>query len=180
MSKQHSPECIFSHPCSMSLWLCRWKSMKSKVYLRIIQFFWERLKSYDFLLQANKLKFFKSIWNNLLGLMVGEISSHILDWNAECLNFNLWQLGWMWPWTPQKLQTGTNLGTSVFLTANLFSDFGFCLNKEQFGLMWPATPQMWQIGTKIDFLCILIVGLDTSLEISASTSEHLPLSNLVI
>ena len=112
--------------------------------------------------------------------MVGEISSHILDWNAECLNFNLWQLEWMWLRTPQKWQTKTNLGILVFLTAELVSDFDFCLNKEQFGLMWPATPQMWQIGTKIDFLCILIVGLDTSLEISASTSEHLPLSNLVI
>ena len=44
--------------------------------------------------------------------MAGEISSQILDWNTECLNFNLWQLGWMWPETSQKWQTGTNLGTS--------------------------------------------------------------------
>ena len=34
-----------------------------------------------------------------------------------------------------KEPTRTNLATSVFLTANLISDFGFCLNKEQFGLI---------------------------------------------
>ena len=34
----------------------------------------------------------------------------------------------MWPETPQKWKIGTNLGTLVFLTANLVSDFGFCLN----------------------------------------------------
>ena len=72
----------------------------------------------------------------------------------------------MWPETPQKWQTGTNLGTSVFLTTNLVSDFGFCLDKEQFGLIWPTTLQRWQ------------VGLDIGLEASASTSELLPLSNL--
>ena len=110
--------------------------------------------------------------------MAGEISSHILDWNTECLNFNLWQLGRMWPETPQKWQTGTNLGTSVFLTTNLVSDFGFYLNKEQFGLICPITPQRWQVGTKTDLLCSLTVGLDLSLEISTSTSKVLPLSNL--
>ena len=57
--------------------------------------------------------------------MVGEISSQILDWNTECLIFNLWRLGQMWPETQQKWQTGTNLGTLVFLTTNLVSDFGF-------------------------------------------------------
>ena len=62
----------------------------------ITPIFWERLKSCKFLSQANKLKFFKSIRNNLFGLMAGEILSHILDWNTECLNFNLWQLGRMW------------------------------------------------------------------------------------
>ena len=67
--------------------------------------------------------------------MVGEISSHILDWIIEFLNFNLWQLGRMWPETLQKWQTGTNLGTSVFLTTNLVLDFGSYLNKEQFGLI---------------------------------------------
>ena len=103
--------------------------------------------------------------------MTGEISSHILDWNTECLNFNLWQLGRMWPETPQKWQTRTNLGTSVFLTANLFLDFSFCLNKEKFGRIWPTTPQRWQVGTKIDLLCSLIVGLDLGLETIASTSE---------
>ena len=102
--------------------------------------------------------------------MTGEISSHILDWNTECLNFNLWQLGRMWPQTPQKWQIGTNLGTSVFLTANLCSDFGFCLYKEKFGLIWLTTPQRWQVGTKTDLLCSLVVGLDIGLEISASTS----------
>ena len=101
----------------------------------ITPIFWEILKSYKFLSQANKLKFFKTIWNNLFGLMAGEISSQILDWNTECLNFNLWQLWQMWPETPQKWQIWTNLGTSVFLTTNLVSDFGFCLNKEQFGLI---------------------------------------------
>ena len=80
----------------------------------------------------------------------------------------------MWPQTPQKWQTGTNLGTSVFLTANLGSDFGFCLNKEQFGLIWPTTPQRWEIGTKTDLLCSLTVGLDLGLEISVSTSKLLP------
>ena len=110
--------------------------------------------------------------------MAGEISSHILDWNTECLDFNLWQLGRMWPETPQKWQTRTNLGTSIFLTANLFLDFGFCLNKKQFGLIWLTTPQRWQVGTKTDLLCSLTVGLDLSLETSASTSELLPLSNL--
>ena len=110
--------------------------------------------------------------------MAGEISSQILDWNTECLNFNLWQLGQMWPETPQKWQIGTNLGTSIFLTTNLVSDFGFCLNKEQFGLIWPTTPQRLQVGTKTDLLCSLIVGLDLGLETSASTSELLPLSNL--
>ena len=110
--------------------------------------------------------------------MVEEISSHILDWNTECLNFNLWQLGRMWPRTPQKWQTGTNLGTSVFLAANLVSDFGFCLNKEQFGLIWPTTSQRWQVGTKTDLLYSLTVGLDLGLETSVSTSELLPLSNL--
>ena len=57
--------------------------------------------------------------------MAGEISSHILDWNTESLNFNLWQLGLMWPKAPQKWQSGTNLVTPVFLTTNLVSDFGF-------------------------------------------------------
>ena len=61
--------------------------------------------------------------------MAGEISSQILDWNIECLNFSLWQVGRMWPKTPQKWQTGTNLGTSVFLTTNLVSDFGFASTK---------------------------------------------------
>ena len=110
--------------------------------------------------------------------MAGEISSQILNWNIECLNFSLWQLGWMWPETPQKWQTETNLGTSVFLTANLVSDFGFYLNKEQFGLIWLTTPQRWQVGTKTNLLCFLIVGLDIGLEILAFTSELLPLSNL--
>ena len=132
----------------------------------ITPIFWERLKSCKFLSQANKLKFFKSIWNNLFGLMAGEISSHILDWNTECLNFKLWQLGRIWPWTPQKWQTGTNLGTSVFLIANLFSNFVFYLNEEQFGLIWPTTPQRWQVGTKTDLLCSLIVDLDIGLETS--------------
>ena len=76
----------------------------------------------------------------------------------------------MWPETPQKWQTGTNLGISVFLTANLVSDFCFCLNKEQFGLIWPTTPQRWQVGTKTNLLCSLTVGLDKDLETSASTS----------
>ena len=110
--------------------------------------------------------------------MAGEISSHILDWNTECLNFSLWQLGWMWPETPQKWQTGTNLGTSIFLTTNLVLDFSFCLNKEQFGLIWPTTPQRWQVATKTYLLCYLTVGLDIDLETSASTSELLTLSNL--
>ena len=120
--------------------------------------------------QANELKFFKIIWNNLYGLMAGEISSQILDWNTECLNFSLWQLGRMWLETPQKWQTRTNLGTSVFLTVNLVSDFDFCLNKEQFGLIWPTTPQRWRVGTKTYLLCYLIVGLDLGLETSVSTS----------
>ena len=88
-------------------------SWKVECIWGITPIFWERLKSCKFLSQANKLKFFKSIWNNLFGLMAGEISSHIVDWNTECLDFNLWQLGRMWPWTPQKWKTGTNLGTSV-------------------------------------------------------------------
>ena len=110
--------------------------------------------------------------------MAGEISSQILDWNIEYLNFSLWQLGRMWPETPQKWQIGTNLGTSVFLTTSLVSDFGFYLNKEQFGLIWPTTPQRWQVGTKTYLLCSLTIGLDLSLETSTSTSELLPLSNL--
>ena len=110
--------------------------------------------------------------------MAGEISSHILDWNTEYIDFNLWQLGRMWPRTPQKWQTGTNLGISVFLTTHLILDFGFYLNKEQFGLIWPTTPQRWQVGIKTDLLCSLTVGLDLGLETSASTSEFLPLSNL--
>ena len=113
--------------------------------------------------------------------MAGEISSHILDWNTECLNFNLWKLRQMWPKTPQNWQTRTNLGISVFLTTNLVSDFSFCLNKEQFGLIWPTTPQRWQVGTKIDLLCSLTVGLDIGLDIGLETSasaEVLPLSNL--
>ena len=84
----------------------------------------------------------------------------------------------MWPGTPQKWQTGTKLGTSVFLTTHLISDFGFYLNKEQFGLIWPTTPQRWQVGTKTDLLCYLTVGLDLGLETPASTSKLLPLSNL--
>ena len=110
--------------------------------------------------------------------MAREISLHILDWNTECLNFKLWQLGQLWPKTPQKWQTGTNLGTSVFLIANLVSDFSFCLNKEQFGLIWPTTPQRWQVGTKTVLLCSLTISLDLGLETSVSTSELLPLSNL--
>ena len=84
----------------------------------------------------------------------------------------------MWPETWQKWQTWTNFGTSVFLTTNLVSDFGFCLNKEQFGVIWPTTPHRWQVGTKTDLLCSLTVGLDLGLEISASTSELSPLSKL--
>ena len=110
--------------------------------------------------------------------MAGEISSQILDWNIECLNFSLWQLGWMWSETPQKWQTWTKLRTPVFLTTNLVSDFGFCLNKEQFGLIWPTISQRWHVGTKTDLLCSLTVGLDLSLEISAFTSELLPLFDL--
>ena len=67
---------------------------------------------------------------------------------------------------------------SVFLTADLVTDFGFCLNKEQFGLIWSITPQRWQADTKTDFFCSLIVGLDLDLETLASISELLPLSNL--
>ena len=96
--------------------------------------------------------------------MAEEISSHILDWNTECLNFNLWQLGRMWSETSQKWQTWTNLGTLVFLTTNLISNFGFYLKKEQFGLIWPTTPQRWPV--------------DLGLETSAYTSKLLPLSNL--
>ena len=110
--------------------------------------------------------------------MAGDISSYILDWNIECINFKLWKLGWMWPKTPQKWQTGTNLGTLVFLTINLVSDFSFFLKKEQFGLIWPTTPQRWKVGTKTNLLYSLTVDLDIGLEISASTSELLPLSNL--
>ena len=103
--------------------------------------------------------------------MTGEISSHILYWNTECLDFYLWQLGRMWSEIPQKWQTGTNLGTSVFLTTNLVSNFGFCLNKEQLGLIYPITPQRWQVGTKTDLLCSLTVDLDIGLETSALTSN---------
>ena len=91
----------------------------------ITPIFRKRLKCCKFLSQDNKLKFFKRLWNNLYGLMAGEISSHILDWNTEFLNFNLWQLGRMWMETPQKWQTRTNLGISVFLTTKLISNFGF-------------------------------------------------------
>ena len=110
--------------------------------------------------------------------MTGEISSHILDWNTQFLNFNLWQLRWMWSETPQKWQTWTNLGTSIFLTTNLVLDFDFYLNKEQFGLIWPTTSQRWQVGTKTDLLCSLTVGVDLGLETSTSTLELLPLPNL--
>ena len=110
--------------------------------------------------------------------MAREISSHILEWNIECLDFNLWQLGRMWQRTPQKWQTGTNLGTSVFLVGFPVTGFGSCLNKEQFGLIWPTTPQRWQVGTKTYLLCSLTIGLDLGLETSVSTSELLPLSNL--
>ena len=151
---------------------------EAKCIWRITPIFWERLKSCKFLSQANKLNFFKRIWNNLYKLMAGEISSHILDWNTQFLNFNLWQLRWMWSETPQKWQTWTNLGTSIFLTTNLVLDFDFYLNKEQFGLIWPTTPQMWQVGTKTYLLCSLIVGLNISLKTSVLTSELLPLSNL--
>ena len=72
----------------------------------------------------------------------------------------------MWPDTPQKWQTETNLGTLIFLTANLVSNFDFYLSKEHFGLMWLTTPQRWQVGTKTDFLCILTAGLDICLETS--------------
>ena len=85
----------------------------------------------------------------------------------------------MWPEAPQKWQTWINLGTSVFLTTDLVSDFGFYLNKEQFDLMWPTTPQRWQVGTKTDLICSLMIGFDLGLETSAPTSEFLPLSNLV-
>ena len=61
--------------------------------------------------------------------MAGETSSHVLEWNTKCLSFNLWQLRQMWLETPQKWQTGTNLGTSIFLTTNLVSDFGFALTE---------------------------------------------------
>ena len=84
----------------------------------------------------------------------------------------------MWSETSQKWQTGTNLGTSVFLTTNLVSDFGFCFNKEQFGLTWPTTSQRWQVGTKTNLLCSLTVGVDLGLETSVSTSKLLPLPNL--
>ena len=84
----------------------------------------------------------------------------------------------MWPDTPQKWQTWTTLGTSVFLTTDLVSNFNFCLSKEHFGLMWPTTPQRWQVGTKTDFFCSLAGGLDLGLETWASTLELLPLSNL--
>ena len=76
----------------------------------------------------------------------------------------------MWPERPQKWQTGI----SMFLTTNLVSNFGFCLNKEKFGLIWSTTPQRWQVDTKTDLLCSLIVGLETL----TSISELLPLSNL--
>ena len=33
-----------------------------------------------------------------------------------------------------KVTNITNLGTSVFLTIDLISNFDFCLNREQFGL----------------------------------------------
>ena len=101
-----------------------------------------------------------------------------VDRNKKCLNFNLWQLGRMWLDRPQKWDTWTNLGTSIFLTTNLVLDFAFCLNKEQFGLIWPTTPQRWQVGTQPNFLCTLTEGLDIGLETSMSTSELLSLSSL--
>ena len=118
----------------------------------ITPIFWKRLNSYKFLSQANKLKFFKSIWNNLFGLMAGEISSHILDWNTEFLNFNLWQLWRMWPWTPQKWQTGTNLGTSVFLVANLVSDFGFSFKKN----LWQKTKSTYYAKWTMQMQCMTV------------------------
>ena len=51
--------------------------------------------------------------------MAGEISSQILDWNTEYLNFNLWQLGRMWLETPQKWQTGTKIDLLCSLTVGL-------------------------------------------------------------
>ena len=111
--------------------------------------------------------------------MAGEISSQNLDWNTEYLNFNfnLWQLRQMWLETPQKWQTWTNLGTSVFLKGFLVTGFDSYLNKEQFGLMWPTTPKRWQVNTKIDFFCSLTRDLDIGLKTLASTSKLLPLSN---
>ena len=80
--------------------------------------------------------------------------------------------------TPQKWQTGANLGTLVFLEGFLVTGFGSCLNKEQFGLMWSITPQRWQVGTRTDFFLNLLESLDIGLKTSSSTSEFLHLSNL--
>ena len=152
--------------------------MRSRVYLRDYTNFLRKTKILQIPFTSQQAQISQKKWNNLYGLMAWEISSHILNWNTECLNFNLWQLGQMWPKTPQKWQTRTNLGTSVFLIANIVSSFGFFLNKEQFGLIWPTTPQRWQVGTKTYFFCTLAVGLDIGLETSVSTSELLLLSNL--
>ena len=83
------------------------------------------------------------LWCSSHAFLACYTSAQLSPWDDQGDRVLVWVLGRMWPWTPQKWQTGTNLGTSVFLTANLFSDFGFCLNKEQFGLIWPTTPQRW-------------------------------------
>ena len=101
VSNTHLRESFLTHIARVFGFVCE-NPWEAECIWGITPIFWERLKSCKFLSQANKLKFFKRIWNNLFGLMVGEISSHILDWNTKCLSFSLWQLGCMWPQPPQK------------------------------------------------------------------------------
>lgn len=65
--------------------------------------------------------------------MAGGIWSYIVDRNIEYLNFNLWLLWQMLLEIPQKWQTRTYLGISVFLKWDLVTCFGSCPSKEQFG-----------------------------------------------
>ena len=86
----------------------------------------------------------------------------------------------MWPETPQWWQTWVVFELLCFLEEGLILEVDKDLNLEQFGIIWPTIWQWWQVGTNSEFLFFLGGVLDIGLEISALTSEFLPLSILAI
>ena len=81
----------------------------------------------------------------------------------------------MWLKAPQWWQTRVVLKLLGFLKGGLTLEVDKDLNLAQFDLIWPIVWQGWQVRTNSDFLFNQGGVLDIGLEISALTSDFLPL-----